>query len=537
MKPTFAAKSARTSAATLAAGLALAAGLVAVPEADAGDRKLLLAHYMPWYETPAFRGYWGNHWTGFANEANPNIIGPDGQRDIWSNYYPIIEPYDSADPHTLECHLLQMKLAGIDGVIADWYGIFNAADYPIIQVATEALYDAAGDFDMKFAACFEDRTVEFLVNSGQLSPAGITGHLIQTFNWMQANWFTGDQYVRIDGRPLLLNFGPIFISSPQPWNDALSILPDRPLFFPLHQLWQSVNADGGFNWVHWSAWQGSPSEAITRQRLNNIFNTTSPDPTRVIPSAVPGFDDVYAGDPFPFLDHNNGETFRVALETAMDGPWETIQLVTWNDYGEGTIIEPTEEFGYTFLEIVQQARRDESGGNFQFTAEDLRLPTFLYQLRKSGGASPATLDAVSDALNAGDTAAARALLGGVIGNALGAMAESTIADAGGTITLSAETFQTPFAYDLQWERDGVPLIDGGRVSGANSPTLTLSNATRFDSGEYRLRVGVPGVGVVSEPAFAGVRASPFGIADFQGDGDVDIVDILAFLQAISAALP
>lgn len=93
---------------------------------------------MPWYETPAFRGYWGNHWTGFNNEANPNQIGPDGQRNIWSNYYPIIEPYDSADPHTLECHMLQMKLAGIDGVIADWYGISSAADYPIIQVATEA---------------------------------------------------------------------------------------------------------------------------------------------------------------------------------------------------------------------------------------------------------------------------------------------------------------------------------------------------------------------------------------------------------------
>jgi len=42
--------------------------------------------------------------------------------DIWSNYHPLIGLYDSTDPDLLECHLLQMKLAGIDGVIPDWYG-------------------------------------------------------------------------------------------------------------------------------------------------------------------------------------------------------------------------------------------------------------------------------------------------------------------------------------------------------------------------------------------------------------------------------
>jgi hypothetical protein len=31
-----------------------------------------------------------------------------------------------------------------------------------------------------------------------------------------------------------------------------------------------------------------------------------------------------------------------------------IQIVTWNDYGEVTMIEPTREFGYTFLTLLQE---------------------------------------------------------------------------------------------------------------------------------------------------------------------------------------
>ena len=75
---------------------------------------------------------------------------------------------------------------------------------------------------------------------------------------------------------------------------------------------------------------------------------------------------------------------RETLQAGMEGPWPMILLVTWNDYGEGTMIGPTYEFGYLFLEIIQEARRHEPGQTFRFTAADLRLPARLFQLRKSG---------------------------------------------------------------------------------------------------------------------------------------------------------
>ena len=76
------------------------------------EGKLLLMHYMPWYETPAVRGAWGSHWKGPQSQHHPDQLGPDGRPDIWSHYHPLIEPYDSSDPDALECQLLHTGCRG-----------------------------------------------------------------------------------------------------------------------------------------------------------------------------------------------------------------------------------------------------------------------------------------------------------------------------------------------------------------------------------------------------------------------------------------
>jgi hypothetical protein len=376
--------------------------------------KLLLMHYMPWYELPgqSGNGKWGTHWAGHDRQHDPSKVGPDGLPDIWSHYHPLIGLYDSTDPHVLECHLLQMKLAGIDGVIVDWYGISKTYDYPGIHRSTLAMFDAAKRFDMQFAACFEDRTVEGMIKTGALKPEQTQAHLVETFQWMHANWLVAPNYVRIDGRPLVLNFGPIFVKDRAAWQAALDSVPSpRPALFALHHLWRGIGADGAFTWVHKDEFNQNPDKPdVIRRRLVETFNYPSKDPSQVIVSAYPGFRDVYAS-PHPVLDHRNGDTLRATLGVAMAGAWKVVQLVTWNDYGEGTMIEPTHEFGYTFLEIVQEARRAELGADrFTFRAEDLRLPARLYALRKAGKVPAAELDHVAALLNSGDASAARALL-------------------------------------------------------------------------------------------------------------------------------
>lgn len=369
-------------------------------------RKLLMMHYMPWYETPAIRGHWGSHWKGHASQHQPERLGETGLPDIWSHFHPLIGPYDSTDPDALECHLLQMKLAGVDGVIVDWYGISDAADYPSIQQGSRAMFAATGRFGMKFAACYEDRSVEWLVQQKKLQPEQVTGHLTQTMQWMQAQWFTQPQYLHLQERPLLLNFGPIYLSERTTWAAALDSVPVRPLYFALHHLWKGVGADGGFSWVHEGVWSGNPDGETIKQRLRGTYAAISGETNQVIVSACPGFQDVYEQH-LPELPYRDGATLRESLAVGLQGAWPVVQLVTWNDYGEGTMIEPTHEFGYTFLEIVQQARRAELGAGFLFKPEDLRLPARLYALRKKGGVTPEALSRIAQFLSAGSCQKAR----------------------------------------------------------------------------------------------------------------------------------
>jgi hypothetical protein len=376
-----------------------------LPPALAGGKPLLM-HYMPWYKTPEKRGAWGSHWTGHEKQHNPSVIGADGLPDIWSHYHPLIGLYDSTDADVLMCQLLQMKFAGVDGVIADWYGIAPTADYPEVHEATQALFAATKKAGMYFAVCYEDRSVQLLVEWGKLQPAETTNHLADTFQWMQTNWFTDAHYYRINDRPLLLNFGPVYLQDPATWTAAMALLPVRPAFFALHHLWRQAGADGGFTWVHYDPWSGDLQPSTIRTRIGEVFTYFSKNPAEVIVSAYPGFNDVYR-ERHPELAHRNGETLRETLSVAMAGPWPLVQLITWNDYGEGTIIEPTHEFGYTFLEVIQQERRAEIGAKLPYTADDLRLPAAWLALKKSGKHDEAKLNHIEQLLRLGYTGIAR----------------------------------------------------------------------------------------------------------------------------------
>jgi hypothetical protein len=65
-----------------------------------------------------------------------------------------------------------------------------------------------------------------------------------------------------------------------------------------------------------------------------------------------------------------------------------VQIVTWNDFGEGTTVEPTVEYGYRDLGIVQDLRRQYLDSGFPYHTNDLAMALRFYNLRKQYGSSP-----------------------------------------------------------------------------------------------------------------------------------------------------
>ena len=125
------------------------------------------------------------------------------------------------------------------------------------------------------------------------------------------------------------------------------------------------------------------SPKVWKKYLSSLYGRNEKK-SSTIASVFPQFHDIYqeAGinESYGYLSSQKGKTFNQTLEMALSSDCELIQVTTWNDYGEGTMIEPTKEFEYQYLEKIQRLfQKDE---NFSFASNDLRLPVNLYQLRK-----------------------------------------------------------------------------------------------------------------------------------------------------------
>ena len=353
--------------------------------------KIVLAHYMPWYEAKPFSQVWGWHWTMNTFDPEKRVLD---RPEIASHFTPLIGPYDSGDPHVLEYHLLLMKLAGIDGVIVDWYGLQNFRDYGLLHRNTERLVEQAKRLRMKFVICYEDQTIPALIEVGRLKNENRVHHASEELEWLNKNWFGLESYVKLDGQPVLLSFGQTGLTDAE-WTQCLTEMKTPIAYFSLHH--RRASAVGAFDWP-------IPSDGIGAIKK---FEEGSRGWPKSIPVVFPRFKDVYAEAKvhasYGEIDDRDGMTFEQTLERAWNSSAPIIQIATWNDWGEGTNIEPSQEFGYRDVGVILGWRKKLGQLKLPTTASTLRLPMKLLELRR---ASPSLeqqkkLDVIADLIASG----------------------------------------------------------------------------------------------------------------------------------------
>lgn len=114
-----------------------------------------------------------------------------------------------------------------------------------------------------------------------------------------------------------------------------------------------------------------------------------------------------------------------------------------------------------------------------------------------------------------------------------------VVDAGqpAALTVAASTASgLPISY--QWRRDGVPLADGGSISGAQTTDLLINPAGPGDAAVYDCVVSLPAcdgstLDTISMPAAIGIKGTNCP-GDFNGDGTVNTLDVIGFLNAWTA---
>jgi hypothetical protein len=323
------------------------------------------------------------------NHFNPDTLNASGEREIASWYYPLIGPYDSSDPAVIEYHVLLMKLAGIDGVIVDWYGSTSYLDYGVINNATARLFDFTRKAGLKFSVCYEDQTIRHIINNPSQAETNATILAQQDMLFLQTNYFSDPSYFRLGGKPVLLNFGPQFFMMSSNWERIFSVLTpeNHPAFFTEDN--RLAAGVGAFNWPPmWLSQAPGTGGVLSGAALESYlarFEEEARTWPSFISSAFPRFHDIYqrAGvrNFWGYLGDRNGETLRETLTQAMTNSSAIVQVVTWNGFGEGTAVEPTKEYGYRDLGLIQDLRRQHLNPNFSFHTNDLTLALRFYNLR------------------------------------------------------------------------------------------------------------------------------------------------------------
>ncbi len=327
-----------------------------------GEPPYLAAHYMPWFEVfpdgePGRRSWRHWKWDGPGPRRDPETQTTLGRRDISSVFYPLIGPYNSRDPRVIRYHLETARNAGISVMVVIWYGP-GADDSDRLM---PALLDEAERAGVKIAVCYEEK-INWPPYRSPASRDDIVRSATQDLGYLLSEYGSHPAYLRHGDRPAVFQFnywgedelGPRTLTADD-WRAILDALPrapylcrqnlDRPeLHPPLDAAFMWVKPDPV--WVQdFAHFRGIAGELGAQQRLDFFM-----------PFVSPGFDDtgVWGWGGGPRKLERNGLAFleqTMAQAQTVEAP--LIQIVTWNDWAEGTVVEPSLEHGFEYLDAIE----------------------------------------------------------------------------------------------------------------------------------------------------------------------------------------
>ncbi len=294
------------------------------------DKKVLM-HYLAWFS----EGKEGRHWAdGVPRE-------------------PLIGYYDSQSWATHLYHILLSSAVGIDGAIINVRTEYDQISFDKFVESMDRIDEIYPDFEYDVAISYDDQdanTVSTTANFAHLKDDIIsnTGHYLYRdgepviFIWNYDGFLTSQDYrdianaVFTDNTPILLK------------NELdLSAVPGEFVMNSIYP-WVQGWAEDGSNW----------GEGYINWFYNTQIDFKLNNKVKFVTGAVwPGFDDrsVDWGQG-RWIDRKNGETYGKLwslINEAHAGKIDWVILETWNDFNEGSELEPTAGKGnYQYMELT-----------------------------------------------------------------------------------------------------------------------------------------------------------------------------------------
>lgn len=278
--------------------------------------------------------------TATAPEAYPKVLAVYepwfGDRDH------INVGYSTQDPAVLRSQIDKARNMGIYGFAVDWY----ADRHPFLDRSTALLFKVASEMRFHVSLMY-DETEE---DNGHATDDALEAFEEAYKAYIGPNAPGHDIYVYYHGRPVIFIFPK---RGHTDWNRVRAMVnnwPQPPLLIYKDEPAQQYAADfdGMYAWVHpGKAWTPDGSD-WGKDYLDNFYEKMKTKHADKIPvgAAWPGFNDRRASWSLNrHMDQRCGKTFEDTLGIYhryydQSNPLPFLLIATWNDYEEGTAIEP-----------------------------------------------------------------------------------------------------------------------------------------------------------------------------------------------------
>jgi PKD repeat protein len=275
-----------------------------------------------------------------SKESIRKLLPPDAATKVYAHFMPwfggdghISVGYDSADAAQVKRQIDDMLSRGIDGAIIDWYGPQKTHHNQAALYVKQEAEGRGGKFQF---AIVEDHGA---LNACIATPGcDVTQKLINDLNYIISTFAGSPAYLKVGGRPLIFSFDLESVTEID-WSRVKTNLVGNPmLIFRNNSGFRRTYTAGSYAWVPLN------KDTWGLSYLESFYLTGMSYPSLLTFGGVwKGFNDTAASwGKNRIMDQNCGQVWLSTFEEMnnyLNAPVYAAQIITWNDYEEGTAIE------------------------------------------------------------------------------------------------------------------------------------------------------------------------------------------------------